>query len=972
MMVPARVLGLLLCVQLCMGSEVLRLVDGGGRCAGRVEVKHEGEWGSVCTYDIDWDAQRASVVCRQLGCGKVAHTSSYFPFGQGQGRIWLHLYCRGNEATVQDCSHFGWGKHFCGHEWDVGVICTEALELRLVDGRGPCEGRVEVKLRGRWGTVYDDAWNMNDAEVVCQQLGCGSAADTEFTSQDLQVRHPIMLAYINCNGNEKTIWDCSIKGWGPYNATRDFNATVVCQGFSRLAGGDSACSGRLEVRHNQAWVSICHSHVDLMAAQVVCRELGCGTVLALPGAGHFGAAAGPFWDGAFECNGTEPLLSACTRQPPHIQNCSQPAAIICSPYTGFRLADGDSGCDGRVEMEAGGVWRPLCATAWDLPDAHVLCRHLGCGSAISLPPPGQFGTGTGMLLHDALSCSGSERHPGECPVEVLGQPPCPHGHTAAVNCSGVTEPLRLHDGESQCDGQLEVAMRPGIWARVSVGLWDNGTATVACRQLGCGVPEKIYAVPATGLGLMQLQELQCVGTEELLAQCNTSRTATEPSHNPKELSIACSGSRRLRLAGGPGRCAGRVEVYSEGTWGTVCQDTWTLQDATVVCRQLGCGWALEAPGTERFGPGTGTLWSGAGVCSGVEDALWHCPAPVQHGCRRGGGAGAVCSGLLDLQLTGESSRCRGHLEVQREGTWGRVCANGTSLATAAAVCHQLGCGTGGSLEAVPAQGSDPAWLSWVSCEEGARSLWRCPSAPWQLQECDPTGITYIACDQDTRDRSEATSPAPALTHSVDPLTEAPRSVSALTVLCVILGMLLCLALAALAVQAHRTRAQCQGPSKDAASEVVYEELDYSLMPEYQEVPSHTGSLSHGSGTKLSNHSRDGTEENDLQVSPGRGTGTEVHSADRKAPGTHLRGHRQTVLMGRRGHAAPPGCVLTTGPSVPFTDPSAQPQHRPSHGYDDAMAVPEVYPSPHTRDVLAQPSDDTGYDDIGVSALGTSL
>nr|XP_038035487.1 scavenger receptor cysteine-rich domain-containing group B protein-like [Anas platyrhynchos] len=122
-MVPARALGLLLCVQLCGGSGELRLVDGGGRCAGRVEVKHEGEWGSVCSYDFDWDHRVAGVVCRQLGCGAVAR--AYAPFGQGKGRIWLQtVFCRGSEATLQDCFHFGWGKHFCGHEWDVGVTCT--------------------------------------------------------------------------------------------------------------------------------------------------------------------------------------------------------------------------------------------------------------------------------------------------------------------------------------------------------------------------------------------------------------------------------------------------------------------------------------------------------------------------------------------------------------------------------------------------------------------------------------------------------------------------------------------------------------------------------------------------------------------------------------------------------------------------------------------------------------------------------
>ena len=107
---------------------------------------------------------------------------------------------------------------------------AEALELRLADGRGPCDGRVEVKLQGRWGTVYDGAWGMNHAEVVCQQLGCGSAAHTIFTSQTLEARSILMLEDVNCKGTEKAIWDCNIKRWGPYSLRRTYNASVVCQG----------------------------------------------------------------------------------------------------------------------------------------------------------------------------------------------------------------------------------------------------------------------------------------------------------------------------------------------------------------------------------------------------------------------------------------------------------------------------------------------------------------------------------------------------------------------------------------------------------------------------------------------------------------------------------------------------------------------------------------------------------------------
>ncbi|NXO03838.1 C163A protein, partial [Rhinopomastus cyanomelas] len=417
----------------------LRLVGGGGRCAGRVEVKHKGEWGSVCNYDFDWEASWATVVCRQLGCGRALRSSPYAPFGQGSGRIWLQpFFCQGVESRLQDCPHFGWGRHFCGHKLDVGVTCAEAAELRLAGGGGLCAGRVEVKLRGRWGLVAEPNWGLAEAEVVCQQLGCGSAtgAITAPNSRFGKGDGPVSLALVNCHGHEATVWDCTIRGWGPYSAIHDYDTAIVCQGFSRLADGDSGCSGRLEVRRGQMWTRVCRDHVDARAAQVVCRELGCGVAVAITG--QFAVGTGPFWDGAFGCTGMELLLSACARQPPRSQGCAGPTGIVCSPYMGFRLANG-SGCAGRVEAEVGGTWGPLCATGWDLPDAHVLCRPLGCGSASAVPPGGSFGAGAGAgpLRPDAFGCVGTEQHPGRCPVALLGEPPCPPGLAAAALCSGL-------------------------------------------------------------------------------------------------------------------------------------------------------------------------------------------------------------------------------------------------------------------------------------------------------------------------------------------------------------------------------------------------------------------------------------------------------------------------------------------------------------------------------------------------------
>ena len=58
----------------------------------------------------------------------------------------------------------------------------------------------------------------------------------------------------------------------------------------------------------------------------------------------------------------------------------------------------------------------------------------------------------------------------------------------------------------------------------------------------------------------------------------------------------------VRLAGG-GVGEGRVEVLYDGVWGTVCDDDWDLDDANVVCKELGFGKAKEATKHSSFGRG---------------------------------------------------------------------------------------------------------------------------------------------------------------------------------------------------------------------------------------------------------------------------------------------------------------------------------------------------------------------------------
>ena len=115
-----------------------------------------------------------------------------------------------------------------------------------------------------------------------------------------------------------------------------------------------------------------------------------------------------------------------------------------------------------------------------------------------------------------------------------------------------------------------------------------------------------------------------------------------------------SDSRQLRLVGGGGPCAGRVEIFNKGSWGTICDAGWDLDDARVVCRQLGCGDTLNATRSAHFGAGSGPIWLDDLKCTGNESHGWRCPSRGwgRHDCRLKEDAGVIYSGLCCTLSTG--------------------------------------------------------------------------------------------------------------------------------------------------------------------------------------------------------------------------------------------------------------------------------------------------------------------------------
>lgn len=265
----------------CDGVTGIRLMDGTSEQSGRVEIFHNGHWGTIS--DNYFDNHDLTVICRMMGY--EYSSKSFFMkgghYGNGIGEIVAtRLQCNGAENDIGQCSATWWPQTKTeSHTNDVGVNCDGVIPIKLLEGDNKTTGRVEILHNGKYGTICSRSFNRLDLTVVCRMMGIENIPQDAYwypAATYAQGLGEIVVSDLNCNGIEHSVGQC--RGtWPAYSSCdHSMDVFVSCNGAPeklRLVNGKNSYTGRVEIFHAGQWGTICDDSFDRADAVVICRIL---------------------------------------------------------------------------------------------------------------------------------------------------------------------------------------------------------------------------------------------------------------------------------------------------------------------------------------------------------------------------------------------------------------------------------------------------------------------------------------------------------------------------------------------------------------------------------------------------------------------------------------------------------------------------------------------------------------------------
>ncbi|XP_017479803.1 PREDICTED: uncharacterized protein LOC108369239 isoform X8 [Rhagoletis zephyria] len=308
----------------------------------------------------------------------------------------------------------------------------------------------------------------------------------------------------------------------------------------RLAGGESANMGRVEVKILGKWGYVCDDKFGLRDAEVVCREVG----FKLGASEVRGYSYYPptetevsFVMDEVDCRGDESSLRECnfkgwgvsncgpdevvgvvckvpqlkcpnnywlcsTSQeciPPafvcdHIPDCadkSDESDNVCNSPVEYRLQGGRSPSEGRLEVRYRGEWGTVCDDDFGLKEAQVICNSMGF---YGLPTIAKnvYGPGSGPIWLDQVSCFGNETSLEQCNHWTWGEHNCNHTEDVGLKCTVGVQPQKVSTPQADrnhADGNGRKELDDPQQELEDIGLfseWERKSKAIGTQRRRCG------------------------------------------------------------------------------------------------------------------------------------------------------------------------------------------------------------------------------------------------------------------------------------------------------------------------------------------------------------------------------------------------------------------------------------------------------------------------------------------------------
>ncbi|XP_052696969.1 uncharacterized protein LOC128175386 isoform X6 [Crassostrea angulata] len=626
-------------------SNTVRLVGGSNEYEGRLEVFYNGEWGTVC--DDGGVDGIAAVVCRSLGLPwNTSEAYCCARYGQGSGRIWMdNVQCVGSEARIEECHHMGWGLHNCGHFEDLSIQCLPSFTTSTI--LSTTAQNTSTTARAPMTTTTTRA-PTTTTTTEAPTTTTTTRAPTTTTTTEAPTTTTTTKAQTTTTTTEAPTTTTTTRAPTTTTTTRAPTTTTTTEAPTTTTTTEAPTTTTTTDAPTTTTTTEAPTTTTTTRAPTTTSQTEAPTTTTTTEAPTTSTTSSPPTTSTTTRAPTTtttteaPTTTTTTKAPTSTTTTEAPTTTTTTraPTTTTTTEAPTTTTTTEAQTTTTTTEAPTTTTTTEAPTTTITTRA-PTTTTTSSPPTTSTTTraptttttteapittttteaSTTTTTTEAPTTTTTTRAPTTTTTTVSQSAPTTLGTTSNT--------VRLVGGSNEYEGRLEVFYN-GEWGTVCDDGGVDGIAAVVCRSLGLpSNASEAYccARNGQGSGRIWMDNVRCVGSEARIEECNHNGWGLHNCGHSEDLSIKCLPpiNSTVRLVGGATEYEGRLEVFHNGEWGTVCDDGFNGRIASVVCRTLGLPWnTSEAYCCARNGGGTGQIWMDNVYCDGSESRIEDC------------------------------------------------------------------------------------------------------------------------------------------------------------------------------------------------------------------------------------------------------------------------------------------------------------------------------------------------------------